>query len=328
MPNNAAERLKARKAGKSAAPAYNPLDAITPFTSPEAKNDVILVKDELLDDFTGHTFKHGENSLTRVGQELSDYEQAMLDSIKENGILQPLFIRPSKAAQGRYEIIAGHTRRRLGRMAGLAEFPCIVRDVDDDVATIFMIETNLQRPDWLPSEKATSYKAHLEATARILDKKAGRPATDWSERDIEQVPGRVRDIAAQRFGITGKTLEAYIKLNDIHPYLLDMVDEKRISVKAGYNLAFLSPVQQASVLSLLNQYPHIKVDEKKAADLRLCDQSRWPEILGIRKAKKNAEPQVRLSLPFKRLRVPKDEFNKPEFIDWLVETINKNYGKE
>ena len=317
--NSALERLKARQNGHSAG--FNPLDSLAPVLTVTDKDDIVYIPDGRLNDFSGHTFKHGT--------ELSGYELAILDSIKTNGIMEPLIIRKASDNEAQYEIIAGHTRRRLGRMAGLDEFPCVIRELDDNAAIIHMVESNLQRPDWLPSEKAASYKAHYDATARSWGKLRGRPknGADSSSADpAEYSVDRLRDAVAQRFGISGVMLMTYIKLNDLSPRLLDLVDSKRLTVKAGYQIAYLDTVSQEALLRLLAQYPHIKVDDRKAVDLRNCDRSRWPEILGIKKAKKAAGPQVKITLPFSRIRFPKEVFASEEFTEWLIEAANERFG--
>lgn len=274
MSNAAMDRLRARRSGLSSG--YNPLDSLAPVLP--NKDNVVYLNADLLHDYSRHPFRARDD----------EYTQAMLDSIKANGILEPLLVRPHPAISGEYEIIAGHTRNRLGKIAGLHEYPCIIRDLDDDEAVIYMIESNIQRPDWLPSEKAASYKAHLEATARICNKKPGRPSggnenvgTEFPNNEEDRE--RLRDIAAKRFGISGRTLEMYIKLIALTPELLKMVDEGRILFKAGVQLSFLSRTDQDSLARLLIQYPHIKVDERKGIDLRTCGHSRWRRILGIEK---------------------------------------------
>lgn len=240
--NEAMERLRARQ---SQAQGMNVLDAIMQ-PRPASQDDIVQLPGRSLHGFSGHTFK--------LRPDEDPYMVSLLDSIRENGILEPLLVRPHPSRMGEYEIVAGHTRHYLGGKAGLTVFPCVVRALGNADAVIQMGESNLQRPDWLPSEKARTYKAHLEA---IREKRqevqpgctsiqaAGRvqPSCTFGAGE------KTRDIAAKRWGITGQALELYIKLNDLSPALLDMVDAGRIPVKAGFQLAFL-PVEDQGALQI------------------------------------------------------------------------------
>lgn len=316
----AVERLKARQVGLNAG--YNPLDVLAPALP--ARGDIIYLNEGLLHDFSGHTFKQ------RSG-EYGSYAQALFESIKENGVMEPLVVRRHPTISGEYEIIAGHTRRRIGKDAGVTEFPCIVENLDDDEAVIYMTESNIQRPGWLPSEKAASYKAHYGATERLWKKKPGRPKKGSQENAGTEFPhfsgDRLRDVVARRFGISGRTLDIYVKLLDLTPALLGLVDEGRILVKAGYQLSFLSPFDQEALGRILLQYPHIKVDENKAVDLRKCERARWRRILGLEKDEKPKKMPTRsLALPEHLICVTKDQqeraLARPEFQRLFAEFIN------
>ena len=216
---------------------------------------------------SNHTFKVRTDSA---------HYAALVDSIRSSGIQTPLLVRRDPMQPGAYEIIAGHTRWTAARELGLATVPCIVAQLSDADADIMMAETNIQRPDWLPSERARTYAVWMEATRRSTGIQAGGDRT--KEQTGTEFPfARNRDLAAQRFGISGKMLDIYIKLNDLIPELLDMVDANAvdsktgIQVKAGYQLAFLSPFSQQVVVAVLGDYPEILLKEAQAKALRQAE---------------------------------------------------------
>ena len=276
--NEAMERLKQRQTASGTS--YDPLDAIMAAAGPNGK--VIELPIRQLLPFEGHTFK--------VRPMDSEYMVALLDSIGKNGVLEPLIVRPSKRIPGSYEIIAGHTRRLLAEKAGLLSVPCCIRNLDDDQATIQMGESNLQRPDWLPSEKAFTYKAHLEAVQRMRGE---------VELSSTQVTGKSRDEAARRWGITGKMLSAYVRLAGLSPKLLSMVDEGRITVKGGYELSFLPEDNQEYLILLMEEYPKARIDETQAAAIRAAEFADYKELLGLSEGggRKRAAGAWKLSIP-------------------------------
>ena len=216
---------------------------------------------------SNHTFK------VRTG---SPHYTALVDSIRSSGIRTPLLVRRDPVQPGAYEIIAGHTRWTAAQELELATVPCIVAQLSDADADIMMAETNIQRPDWLPSERAKTYKVWLEAVQTETGITQGQRTDTTSGTECPKL-GRNRDVAAQRFGIGPKTLDMYIKLNDLIPELLDMVDANAvdsktgIQVKAGYQLAFLSPNSQQVVVAVLADNPKILLKEAQAKALRQAE---------------------------------------------------------
>ena len=153
--------------------------------------------------------------------------QETAESVKEYGVLVPALARPRE--DGGYELIAGHRRKHACELAGLATMPVIVRDIDRDAATIIMVDSNLQRENILPSERAQAYKMKLEAIRR----KAGRPAKTKEKADENNSPQvaanfRADDTVAKDAGISGDTVRRYIRLTELSPELQQMVDEKKI----------------------------------------------------------------------------------------------------
>ena len=151
--------------------------------------------------FKDHPFKLGNE------EEL----HALTESVAENGVVTPAIVRTRK--DGGYELIAGHRRREACRMAGLTTMPVLIREMDDDTATIIMVDSNRQRENLMPSEKAFAYKMRLEAVKR----KAGRP----SKNNLPQVAANFRadDTVAKDAGISGDTVRRYIRLTELSPEL-------------------------------------------------------------------------------------------------------------
>ena len=186
-----------------------------------------------LHDFPGHPFQ------VRDDEEM----EKLVESITQHGVLMPGLVRPHAA--GGYEIVAGHRRKFASMKAGIREMPVIVRDMDDDTAVILMVDSNVQRENVLPSEKARAYKMKLDAIKR----KAGRPSKENSA-GIRQNLFSIQKIANDAG--EGKTkIQQYIKINDLIPELLEMVDGNEIKFNPAYELAFLRPEEQAVLYDIL-----------------------------------------------------------------------------
>lgn len=177
--------------------------------------------------------------------------QNTVDSIKEYGVLTPGIVRPRE--DGGYEIVAGHRRKHGSELAGLTDMPCIVREMDDDTATILMVDSNIQREDILPSERAQAYKMKLDAIRR----KAGRPAKTAeidSKNNSRQVVGNLESaaIVGQEAGDSGRQVQRYIRLTELQPELQQMVDEKKISMTPAVELSYLKPEEQQMLLTAID----------------------------------------------------------------------------
>jgi ParB family chromosome partitioning protein len=168
--------------------------------------------------------------------------QETVESVKAYGVLVPILVRPGPDG---YEIISGHRRKRAAELAGLDTLPAIVRDLDDDEATIVMVDSNLQRENILPSERAKAYKMKLEAI-----KHQGQRADLTSC----QVGTRSRSDkqVAEDVGESARTIQRYIRLTELSPPLQQMVDEKKIAITPAVELSYLKPQEQALLLETMD----------------------------------------------------------------------------
>ena len=180
--------------------------------------------------------------------------QNTVDSIKEYGVLTPGIVRPRE--DGGYEIVAGHRRKHGSELAGLSDMPCIVREMDNDTATILMVDSNIQREDILPSERAQAYKMKLDAIRR----KAGRPAKNAeipTAGNCDQVGHnydgkRSVQIVADEAGESKTQVQRYIRLTELQPELQQMVDEKKIAMTPAVELSYLKPEEQQMLLTAID----------------------------------------------------------------------------
>ena len=175
-------------------------------------------------------------------------DEAMLrttESIAQYGVLTPLIARPLE--DGGYEIISGHRRAHAAEMAGLTEVPVLVRQMDDDAATVLMVDSNLQRENILPSERAYAYKMKMEAMKR----QAGRP----SKENPRQVVGNYEtaDLIGQESGESGRQVQRYIRLTNLIPELLEMVDQKQISFNPAVELSYLAPEEREIFMQAMDE---------------------------------------------------------------------------
>ena len=168
--------------------------------------------------------------------------QRTVESVEQYGVLSPLIARPRP--EGGYEIISGHRRQHAAQLAGLDALPVIVRNMDDDAAVLLMVDSNLQRENILPSERAFAYKMKLEA----LKNQGAR-----SDLTSPQVAAKFRsdDAVAKDQGISGDTVRRYIRLTNLVPELLDMVDEKKIAFNPAVELSYLDTNQQRDFLEAM-----------------------------------------------------------------------------
>mgnify|MGYP000827509149 CR=1 FL=1 len=231
-----------------------------------------------------------------------------VESVKEYGVLVPIIARPM--ADGGYEIVAGHRRCHASRRAGVDTMPCIVRQMDDDTATILMVDSNIQRENILPSERAQAYKMKLEAIRR----KAGRPAKTAEidgKNNSRQVVGKLEsaDEVGQVNGESGRTIQRYIRLTNLVPPLLQMVDDGRIAFSPAVELSYLTRDEQAELWDLIGQED---ATPSLSQSLRMKQISReaklTPEVLYaiLTEEKPNQKEQVRIKTESLRKYFPRN----------------------
>lgn len=186
--------------------------------------------------FKGHPFKVLDDQTM----------EEMVESVREHGILVPGIARPRE--EGGYELVAGHRRRHASELAGKTTMPVIVRELDDDEATLFMVDSNIQRENLLPSEKAWAYKMKLDAIRR----RAGRPGKGNSGQVGQNLKGKVSaEIVAENAGESYKQVQRYIRLTELLPQLLQMVDDKKLPFNPAVELSYLTREEQKNLLIII-----------------------------------------------------------------------------
>ena len=173
--------------------------------------------------------------------------QDTVDSVREYGVLVPAIARPDP--DGGYELIAGHRRHHASELAGKETMPVIVRDLDDDAATIIMVDSNLQREELLPSERAFAYKMKLDAMKR----QAGRPMKENRDQVGHNFSGkRTVELIAENAPDSRNQIQRYIRLTELIPELLDMVDERKIAFNPAVELSYLKKEEQTLLLEAMD----------------------------------------------------------------------------
>ena len=172
--------------------------------------------------------------------------QRTVESVEQYGVLSPLIARPRP--EGGYEIISGHRRQHAAQLAGLETLPVIVRNMDDDAAVLLMVDSNLQRENILPSERAFAYKMKLEA----LKNQGARSDLTCVQIGHKLNGAKARDIVADESGDNARNVQRFIRLTSLIPELLDMVDEKKIAFNPAVELSYLDEAQQRDFLEAMN----------------------------------------------------------------------------
>ena len=172
--------------------------------------------------------------------------QRTVESVEQYGVLSPLIARPRP--EGGYEIISGHRRQHAAQLAGLDALPVIVRQMDDDAAVLLMVDSNLQRENILPSERAFAYKMKLEA----LKNQGARSDLTCGQFGHKLIGAKARDIVADESGDNARNVQRFIRLTSLIPELLDMVDKKKIAFNPAVELSYLDESQQRDFLEAMN----------------------------------------------------------------------------
>lgn len=188
-----------------------------------------------IDDFPDHPFQ------VRLDEDMDQ----LVESVKERGVITPITLRQKE--DGRYEIVSGHRRRKACELAGLATVPAEIKELTRDEAIILMVESNLQRSTILPSEKAFSYKMRLEAMKRL----PGRPSKENGVPSGPDLSGKSRELLAAESPDSNTQIQRYIRLTELIPDLLTMVDEGRIALRPAVELSYLGKLEQQDLAAAI-----------------------------------------------------------------------------
>ena len=257
----------------------------------EQREQVQQIPIDALHPFTNHPFKVlDDEAMTRT-----------VESIAQYGVLAPLIARPRP--EGGYEIISGHRRQYAAKLAGLDTLPVIVRQMDDDAAVILMVDSNLQREHILPSERALAHKMKLDAMRRT----SGRP----SKENPRQLVGNYEtaDVIGETTSESGRTIQRYIRLTNLVPPLLQMVDDGRIAFSPAVELSYLTRDEQAELWNLIGQED---ATPSLSQALRMKQFSReaklTPEVLYaiLTEEKPNQKEQIRIKTESLRKYFPRN----------------------
>ena len=254
----------------------------------EKREYVKAIPLEKISDFPDHPFK------VRMDEKMME----MIESVREYGVLSPAVVRPKE--DGTYEMIAGHRRKLASQMAEHSDMPCIVRDLTDEEATIIMVDSNLQREEILPSEKAFAYKMKLDAMKR----QAGRPSKN-SVPVAQDLRGKTsRQLLGEQVGESQDQIRRYIRLTELIKPILDMVDDKKIALRPAVELSYLSQDQQEMLLDTM-QLQDCTPSHAQAIKMRkFAEEDRLNEdvILSIMSEEKGNQKE--------QFRIPRERINK------------------
>ena len=240
-------------------------------------------------DFPNHPFK------VKTDENMLD----MVESVKEHGVLVPALVR--EKPEGGYEMVAGHRRKMASELAEKKEMPCIVRNLTDDEAILIMVDSNLQREKILPSEKAFAYKMKLEA----MNRQAGRPSKNNLTPVVSDCNGmRTNEVLAKQVGESRETIRRFIRLTELIPSILDLVDDSKIAMRPAVGLSYLPKDQQEILLDTM-QAEDCTPSHAQAIKLRkFSEEGRLNEdvVLSILAEEKGNQKE--------QFRMPKERINK------------------
>lgn len=280
---------------------------------------LIIKLDELVP-FDNHPYKVTDD----------DSMDELVESIREHGIMNPLIVRPIEGVENSYEIISGHRRYHAAQRLGLKKVPCTVHFVDRDTATVMMVDSNCQRTELLPSEKAWAYKMKMDAMSRQGKRTdlTSRPVGDKSEDK------RAGEIIGESFGESERTVQRYIRLTNLVPELLQFVDDGKIGMRPAVELSYLSEEVQRDIVDIIDEH-NGEVFPSHAQARRIRQQAEnsgisHDEIAAIMDEQKpNQIEKVKVPADELRSRIGKDMTDE-EFIKYLYDAIEhyKKYLKQ
>ena len=280
------------------------------FTTQEERDTanlekIINVNITDIDDFPEHPFK------VNVNDEMNE----MVASIREKGVLVPAIVRQKE--NGKYEMISGHRRKKASELLELETLPCIVRDLTDEEATIIMVDSNLQREKILPSEKAFAYKMKLEA----LNQQGKR-----NDLTSTQVVSKLRtnEELGKTVGESRENIRRYIRLTNLIPEILEMVDNERIKLSPAVELSYLTEEEQYSLLDKMECFDctpshHQAIELKKLSEKGELTINKMEEIMG--ESKPNQTPKLRVSMNRLSNVLPSSLRNDREKEEYVIKAV-------
>lgn len=246
---------------------------------------------------------------------LDESMDELVESIKESGVLSPIIARPHK--DGGYEILSGHRRAKACEIAGIKNVPVIVKNLDDDTATILLVDSNLQREHILPSEKAYAYRLKMEAM-----KRQGK-RTDLTSSQIG-TKLRADEQLAQQTGESRNQIQRYIRLTELIDPLLEMVDEKKLPLNAAVELSYLGSKAQSDVLKSIERNEITPSIEQSAKIRRISDDGLLSAKLIDKVIREQKPEKIRITLKEDKLRQYfLEEFTPKQIEDTIMELIAK-----
>lgn len=243
-----------------------------------------------------------------------------VESVKKRGVIFPAIVRKKK--DGTYEMVAGHRRMRACQLAQLSEMPCIVRELTDDEATILMVDSNVQREEILPSERAWAFKMKLEALNR-----QGKRVDLTSTPSVQKLSV---EIVAEEFGISREQVRRYVALTNLDSALLKMVDENKIALRPAVQISYMKKQDQKELLDAIESFDATP-SEKQAKLLRdlsekgILDRDKIDEIM----AEEKPNQVVQYKIKYERFRkyLPKNVETEQEVEDFLLICIKEHYNR-
>jgi ParB family chromosome partitioning protein len=275
------------------------------------KDDTIIdIPIKMIKDFPNHPFK------VKDDEKMND----LVESVKENGVLYPLLVRPKE--DGTYELISGHRRKRAAQKLNIDSIKCIVRNLSDDEATILMVDSNIQREEVLPSEKAFAYKMKLEAMKHQgkkidleIDEETSRPLVEKSVS---------ADLLGNEVGESGRNIQRYIRLTHLIPELLEEVDNKRIAFRPAVDISYLPEDYQYVILNTL-QYDEISPSVAQAVKLKKMAQEgtltleKVEELMA--KEKPNQKEYTKISTDRLNKYIPESIKRRGDIEDFVIKCV-------
>ena len=253
---------------------------------------------------------------------LDESMDELVDSIQRNGVLSPIIARPHK--DGGYEILSGHRRAKACELAGITEVPVVVKSLDDDTAAILLVDSNLQRENILPSEKAFAYQLRLEAMKRQGERR------DLTSAQIGQkLKNKVsKDILAEQVGESRNQIQRYIRLTNLIDPILEMVDNKEIAMNAAVEISYLGSKEQTDVLRAIEAEEVAPSIEQARKLRRFSEDGRLNEDVAISIMQEQKPEKIKITLKEDRLRKYFPQYFTAKQMEDTIDKLLANWARK